>query len=110
VVATLRQDMGGPEALAELLQTYLEESEVLLANARSTLAQGDAAGLRLAAHALKGSSATVGARAMAQACEALEECGRSGDLAPAAPLLDEVERAWRAAKGAVAPLARPSPT
>lgn len=64
----------------------------------TALDAGDAEGLRVAAHALKGASLMLGANALSRAAQVVESIGRSGDLAAApaavATLEDELERLW----------------
>jgi CheY-like chemotaxis protein len=86
--------VGGDTALlAQLTELFLTESPVWLAQARSALERGDAAGLRRAAHTLKGAAGHFGAAAAVAAAEELERHGRCGDLAAAAAVLTELERA-----------------
>ena len=77
----LEQLGGQAELLGEVLEVYLAD----LPNRRNRLAealaealeQGDASGLRLAAHSLKGVSASVGACAASQAAYVLEKLAQA---------------------------------
>jgi HPt (histidine-containing phosphotransfer) domain-containing protein len=89
--------------LAELIGLFSEQAPRNLGRMRAALCSGDAAELARVAHALKGSAATLGARAMAATCLELETGGRAGrsvELAPALARLeaqtDEVVRALAA--------------
>jgi HPt (histidine-containing phosphotransfer) domain-containing protein len=50
----------------ELIELYVAETEQLLGELATTVAQGDAAGAQRAAHGLKNSSRYVGATGMAE--------------------------------------------
>lgn len=57
----------------DVLTTYRSQSAALLDGLRAAVASGDGPGLRAAVHQLKGSSATVGATALAAVCLELED-------------------------------------
>jgi CheY-like chemotaxis protein len=63
---------GDRVLLRELVEIFLEESPDLLTRARSSLAQGDHAGLRRAARLLKGSLRHFGAKSVYDLCQELE--------------------------------------
>ena len=94
------QQPGAPNLLQKIITIYLDSSRQLVATLRSALAAGDANAISQAAHALKSSSANVGAMALAEVCRALEAAGRSGNLSEAAghgqALFQEFERATAA--------------
>jgi len=70
--------LGGlEELLAEVLDVYLAELPGRRRALAEALARGDMAALRLAAHSLKGVSASVGARAASQAAKGLEHLARA---------------------------------
>jgi CheY-like chemotaxis protein/HPt (histidine-containing phosphotransfer) domain-containing protein len=83
---------GDRSLLAELVAIFLEESPLRLAEIRRCLASGDAKGVERAAHTLRGSVGSLGARAAAQAALALEIKGRDGALAGADVEFAELER------------------
>ncbi len=80
-------DFGLLEEVVDLLS---RDTPPRLAQMRQAVATGDAPALRQAAHALKGSAATVGATAMAAMSARLEDLGRTGELDGAGALLDEL--------------------
>jgi len=80
-------DFGLLEEVVDLLS---RDTPPRLAQMRQAVAAGDAPALRQAAHALKGSAATVGATAMAAISAQLEELGRTGQMDGAGALLDEL--------------------
>ncbi|MGH8501137.1 MAG: PAS domain S-box protein [Gammaproteobacteria bacterium] len=75
---------GGPDLLAKVIELFLSDTPSRLAAARSALAHGPAQDAVRVAHALKGSSANLGARGMVQLCAELEALGQAeapGDAA-----------------------------
>jgi len=91
----LRQATGNDQAfLAELIDTYLSDAVGLLAAMHRAVAEGSAEQLRYAAHSLKSSSATLGARALAELCLAVERQARSGVLDDAAEQVLSIQRAF----------------
>jgi HPt (histidine-containing phosphotransfer) domain-containing protein len=83
-----------PEFERELLSDYLTQANALIAECERACASGDATGLRIAGHTLKGSSGTVGAVALAASCAVLESVGTSGDLAGAPVALARARTDW----------------
>jgi HPt (histidine-containing phosphotransfer) domain-containing protein len=77
---------GRAEVLDELAGTFVVEGPQLVARIGEALSRGDAAALRLAAHALKGAAGLFGAQAVEAQARTLEGLGRDGALgdAPAA--------------------------
>jgi signal transduction histidine kinase/CheY-like chemotaxis protein/putative methionine-R-sulfoxide reductase with GAF domain len=98
---------GGPELLTELIGLFGEDAPRAVARIRLAVEGGDAAELTRVAHALKGSSATLGARAMSVTCGALEAGGRAGRATDLAPTLAELERQTDDVMRALAALATP---
>ena len=54
---------------------------------RDAVVQGDAPAMKLAAHSLKGSSSTMGAKRMAALCDELETLARNATLGGAPALI-----------------------
>ncbi|MCP5141754.1 MAG: response regulator [Gammaproteobacteria bacterium] len=77
-VNTLRSIME--DSFPVLIDAYLSETPKLLENIDTSIANGDPAGLRLAAHSLKSSSANMGAMALSETARDLEHLGRDGHL------------------------------
>ncbi len=94
VLAGLRelQIEGRPEFAAEVAAIFLQEAPARVAALRETVSRGDAQALARAAHALKGSSANVGARRLAFLCGELEAMGRSRPTPAAAKVLRRLEQ------------------
>lgn len=63
---------GEPDLIVELIELYAEDAPHRLSAIRDALAAGDLAALGRAAHGLKGSSASLGARQVGTLCERLE--------------------------------------
>ena len=92
VVGVLKE-LGGeenPELFRELVDTFAEDSPARVEAIVASAAQGDADGLRTAAHGLKSSAANMGATHLWRSCRALEELGRDGDLESARPIATAV--------------------
>jgi two-component system, sensor histidine kinase and response regulator len=92
LVADIRtmQTEGMPDVIVELGALLIEDAEESLAGMRTAIVRGDADLLFRCGHRLKGSSAALGASALAQVCTEITTCGESGALAGAAPLVEQV--------------------
>jgi FOG: HPt domain len=64
--------------LKDILQSYLDVAPATLSNIKQAIANGNADGLRLHAHTLKGSSANIGATELPPLCLVLEDKGKDG--------------------------------
>ncbi len=83
---------GDPNIVSELISIYLEDSTARLFEINRTVAIGDPAQIRRAAHALRGSSANLGANALAALCALLEySTGTAGAAELAARIEVEFE-------------------
>jgi HPt (histidine-containing phosphotransfer) domain-containing protein len=67
---------GGPDLLVRMTELYTANSRKLLDDAREALGGGDVPGTVKAMHALKSSSSSIGATALADLCDMLETAGR----------------------------------
>jgi len=79
-------DLLGEEVLVELTASYRQESPRLLQNMQTAIAQQDSIALRMAAHTLKASSATLGATVLSQLCKAIEMQAMQGRIISAEQL------------------------
>jgi signal transduction histidine kinase/DNA-binding response OmpR family regulator len=95
----------GARILARVAAAWLETAPAQLDALRKALARGDAGALRDPAHALKSSSANLGAQRLSQLARELERLGRDGFLDGAAALIDEAARELERVRAACAPLA-----
>ena len=84
------QQPGAPDLLEKIIGLYLENSRSTTERICAALATGDASGLREAAHALKSSSANVGAIGLAEIARQLESLGRDANVDAARPLVDQM--------------------
>jgi HPt (histidine-containing phosphotransfer) domain-containing protein len=63
---------SGPDLFGKLLAFFRQEAAESMALIERAMASGDTAAMRLAAHKMKGSAGTLGARALTALCAALE--------------------------------------
>lgn len=72
---------GDQEFEYELLTTFRGSARNILVRLRNALSSGASTQIMREAHALKGASLNVGARAMGQCAGAIEEAARAGNVA-----------------------------
>ncbi|MEQ9372459.1 MAG: response regulator [Coleofasciculus chthonoplastes F3-SA18-01] len=77
--------------IAEVIDSYLEDSPPRVQAIRSAIAHDDANALHQSAHALKSSSLTIGATGLAKLCAELEALGCTGNLEPASILISRFD-------------------
>lgn len=83
VIAELRS-LGadvGPDFLADLVRQFVRDTDTRLDQLHRALQAGDVASAGTITHGLKGSSATVGGRRLAQSCASLERAVLDGTVA-----------------------------
>lgn len=81
-IAELRAMAGDePILVSQIIDCYLQESPSLITAMREAISQQNGAALMRAAHSLKSSSQSLGAVRMAEVCLALEQMGRSSNIA-----------------------------
>ncbi|MEQ1517132.1 MAG: response regulator [Usitatibacteraceae bacterium] len=80
-----------PNLLNRVLQLYLDESPNLIEKLKQSVARNDAKEIELTAHALKSSSANVGATALSGLCSEIHTAARSADLERAAQVFSQIE-------------------
>jgi two-component system, sensor histidine kinase and response regulator len=78
--AALRRTVGDRQLLKELVALYRADAPVTLRQITRALAARNAEALRVAAHTLKGSVATVGGTSARHAAATLEDFGKTGSL------------------------------
>jgi len=100
---------GSTGVMQRVIGHYLSQSSGFFEQMRKAIACGDADTLRVSAHTLKSSSATVGALRLSKICQELETLGRSHTVEGAAAHLDaaaaEYEKVARALETTLAGLA-----
>ena len=85
------QGDGEPDLVVELIDLYLADTPRRVAAMRAALPNSDDRLLARGAHALKGSSSTLGASQVAESCEELEPLAREVSLQKVAGVLDRLE-------------------
>ena len=75
---------GARDMLSHIAESYLADSQRLVAAIEQALAAGQAAELARAAHAWRSCNGHVGALELMRLCRELETCGRAGELGAAA--------------------------
>jgi HPt (histidine-containing phosphotransfer) domain-containing protein len=99
-----------PDVLSGFVEQFLADGPDRLRRLLAAFEGGNAAGLRAAAHAFKGSASYMGARRLAAACGKLEQAATAGELAGAGALLQAVEDEFRAARAALEQFVAQSPS
>lgn len=84
------QDDGQPDVVTELIDVFLEDLPSRVESLGSAVHRAEPDELRAAAHALKGSAASIGAVRLAALCGALEAIGQAGATDGASALLEPV--------------------
>ena len=81
-LATIRalQQPGSPNLLQKIIGVYLDSSRALVEQLGAAFLASESTAIAEAAHALKSSSANIGATALAEICRVIESAGRRGDL------------------------------
>lgn len=89
---------GGMDLVKEVVQLYLESAEDIVHKIERAAMAGDAEGLRRGAHALKSSSANVGAETLSGLFKRLEVLGKENNMEMAKPLLGEMRQEYELAR------------
>jgi CheY-like chemotaxis protein/HPt (histidine-containing phosphotransfer) domain-containing protein len=97
----LKSTISNSDVFADLIATYLKDAPQRLQVIRQAIDNADAANLQLAAHSLKSSSFTVGAKQLAQICKELESIGRNGTTVETSSLLERLEKEYHRVKVAL---------
>ena len=101
VLAQLREDLGGSAPVNQIIALFLQKAPTILAELRDAVTRGDLDAIRRSAHTIKGTGATLGARALSERCKQLEEQAQGGEVPDAAAYLSRIEEAYRAAEVAL---------
>jgi CheY-like chemotaxis protein len=94
LVSSLGGGDEGREAVAELVDAFLDDGAAQMTTLRAAVERGDAEEAMRAAHTLKSNGATFGAQPFAKLCRELEALGRSGRLDAADALVEQAEEEW----------------
>ena len=98
------QELVGEDAigfLGEVIDTYLEDGPKALQSMWLAVLQEDWAALYQAAHTLKMSSVTLGAKTLADLCEELEAIAQPSQLEAARELIQQIEAEYDNVKTAL---------
>lgn len=91
-----------PQALIELIETFLESTSARLADLRAAVTSADSAAIAQIAHSLKGSTGSFGALRLSGLLGQLEALGKSRTVGGASELLTEVEAEYARVQAAFA--------
>ena len=93
-IRTLEKE-GASNLVEEVIQLYLRDAPTLKGAMVEAVAQGNADGLRKAAHTFKSISATIGALELAKLCKEAERMGKEGKLVNIEEVLAGVEGEYK---------------
>jgi HPt (histidine-containing phosphotransfer) domain-containing protein len=93
----LREDLGGTAALREAIRSFPIRSLGL----RDAAARADVHSIRQAAHMIKVTSSTLGARELSEQCAEIERIGQTGCIADAGSRVIAVEASYRTIEAAL---------
>jgi len=91
----------GSSFFPHLLETFVHDAIERLAALQSAIADGATELLGREAHALKGSSLTIGARGMADICKQLENLGTTHSVVGATEQLSRLEHEFARVKNEI---------
>lgn len=85
------ESLSGSAAVADVIDTFLENLERQVGGLRRALRDGDVEGIRERAHTLRGGSGTIGAHRLAALSASLERCCSRESLGEAGELVAEID-------------------
>jgi two-component system, sensor histidine kinase and response regulator len=96
VLSQLREleNVDDPNLLSRVLKLYLAESPKLIEKLKLAVLQNNAREIELSAHALKSSSANIGATVLAGLCGEIHSAVRASDVNRAGQIFSELETAF----------------
>jgi len=97
---------GDRELLAELINSFLSNAPRLRENLDQSISNGDAAGLRMAAHSLKSNATDFGATRLADLCQKLEDLGKAGQFDGAAGYIHQIRAEYTQVQAALESLVK----
>jgi CheY-like chemotaxis protein/HPt (histidine-containing phosphotransfer) domain-containing protein len=101
VLDQLREDLGGSAALREVIRSFLDQTPSVLSALRDAATRADVPSIRRAAHMIKGTSSTLGARELSEQCAEIERIGQTGCIADAGSRVIAVEVSYRTLEAAL---------
>jgi CheY-like chemotaxis protein/signal transduction histidine kinase/class 3 adenylate cyclase len=84
-----------PELIAELVQTYIDDAELLMQNIKQAVAEQNHDLLISSAHTLKSSSGNLGAGLVAELCAKLEQASKNNDITAINNLSVELQQEYQ---------------
>nr|MCH9670299.1 response regulator [Gammaproteobacteria bacterium] len=84
--------MRGKNLYKRLVEIYVDNAQSLIGELKDAVESKAADGIRQSAHALKSSSANVGAAPIAELCKELEQMGREDEIEGTDELLGQIEQ------------------
>jgi two-component system sensor histidine kinase/response regulator len=99
---------GGDSLLNKILQAFLESAESNIRQLEQAILNCDADSLRQTAHALKSSSGNIGAEDLSAIFKQLEADGRSGELAHAQTLQQNMQQQYQSVITEIKKILNPS--
>lgn len=88
------QDSDEPDLIVELIDLYLADVPQRLKEMNEFVLKADKVSLKRAAHNLKGSSANLGVKSVANLCESLEQTDSTESFREANILINRLERSF----------------
>ena len=101
VLDQLREDLGGTAALREVIRSFLDQTPSVLSALCDAAARADVPSIRRAAHMIKGTSSTLGARELSEQCAEIERVGQTGFIVDAGSRVVAVEASYRTIEAAL---------
>lgn len=95
ITAGRKRAPGESDPVSDLISLFLMDASSRIHAIRSAIASEDRTALRMNAHALRGSCAGIGARAMTRLTADIERGAEDGPLALASALVDSLESECR---------------
>ena len=88
------KQMSGEDFINELIDTFLEDAPIMIAEIKSALSTNNAETFRRAAHSMKSNAATFGAGQLATLAKELEMLGKENKLHETGNKLMALEEAY----------------
>ena len=101
VLDQLRDDLGGTAALREVIRSFLDQTPSVLSALRDAAARADVPSIQRAAHMIKGTSSTLGARELYEQCAEIERVGQTGCIVDARSRVIAIEASYQTIEAAL---------
>ncbi len=94
-VNVLREMDDGSGFFADLVEEYVDQSDMLIETIATAMSARDEEQIRFSVHTLKGSSFNVGADQLADLCQQIEDANALGDYAELQLLLSKLQAVFQ---------------